>query len=357
MWPSQQTYTNIQRRLVAPAIELDVRPLPKPPQADLKHIPVGNVSLHSEVTQWTIKEGDNISLTITLEGDANLRPYELPDPNSLGGDNFKVYYDTPQLNTKKTNNRMIFTKKFQLAMVAQKPGSFTLPVISVVVFDPYAGEYKTLKTEEHKIIVRPNPNARKLISTTPRNVELSTIDSTKQNITFLTEDLYPQHVGAYTFHSKREIDRTLFLALLIIMPAIAIGWRAYSARFERLYGDPALVRQRNAVKDALVSIATSKSSLEKTTPEIIKAILIEYIGARYRVRSEAFTPTEAGQLIAERLENESLSQEVSKLLGKLERLRYSAAAKENPQKLIEDSLEQVKALIEELDKNSKRLEQ
>lgn len=332
-----EDYEYQQRRVIAEGVKLAVQPLPPAPAGAGPYIPVGKLRFKVEIDRDLVKEGENITVKAELEGDANLRPLELhyvPGPES----EFRVYADQPELETRVDGQRVIFTKRFSFAVVAQRSGEFTLPALRVLTFDPEAGRYQWLEGTARKVRVLADAAAQQLRVAAAEEAR-SPAPRAHRELEQLGEDLLPQHVGTDLFAASRPVPGALRWLVLLAAPFLACGVGAVAGYRRRLQFNPELVAQRNAYRKAA-------EALQATTPDAVELarVLRTYLGERLRCRGGSLTPIEARELVTRHTGNPALGEETEQLLGRLERLTYGgSAAAQAPAAVLSALLERIEA--------------
>ena len=155
LWSQFHTQTTraVPKQLRSQAIELNVRPLPPSPYPKTAYVPVGFLNLKTQLNKKELSVGESATLIIQLEGNANLRPLELPDISKTLQGKIKVYQDKPSLSSKLDGNDIIFSKTFSLALVPQIPGEIKIPEIKILSFNPERGKYVILSSNSFELKV------------------------------------------------------------------------------------------------------------------------------------------------------------------------------------------------------------
>lgn len=219
-----------ESRLVTPALELNVRDLPPPPQGAPSNIPVGAVSIQSGVDRGSVPLGESVTLTIVLEGDANLRPLEIPQPSRQSAADYKSYEDKPKVDVTPSFQGVSMKKTFTIALVPLKPGTFELPRYRFLVFDPKDEQYRWLESEEGRITVRPAEGSERLVV---RGAEPKPGQTAQPQIPAV-DDIRPQQVGPRALARPFLLPAPLRIAVLILIPLLAAAFEIVDRRRKRL---------------------------------------------------------------------------------------------------------------------------
>lgn len=122
------------------AVPIHVRPLPTPvPRGAV----VGRYNLRTQLDRATIRTGDAVTLTAVLEGEGNLRDVTLTLPDIPG---LRAHPPRREDDIRSLGVRVGGTTRVEWLLVAEQPGTYTIPPLSIPVFDPYAERYETLRS-------------------------------------------------------------------------------------------------------------------------------------------------------------------------------------------------------------------
>lgn len=127
----------------APAVSVEVLPLPKPQPANFSG-GVGQLSIQSRLVTSVPKTNDVATLRVVVSGSGNLKLVKAPVVS------FPRDFDT---YTPKTNDKVKVTRdgiegsmEFDYTFVPRNVGTYTIPVIELVYFDPQTKTYVTKRT-------------------------------------------------------------------------------------------------------------------------------------------------------------------------------------------------------------------
>ena len=137
-------------------ISLTIRPIPVDYQG--VWLPSELLSIHQE-WQPAPKEfivGEPITRVITLTA-AGLSEEQLPDINMTMPNGLKVYPDQAELHTGLNNERLVSQKVKNFAIVANKPGTYQLPEITIPWWNTVTNQFQQAVIPAQTITVAPNP--------------------------------------------------------------------------------------------------------------------------------------------------------------------------------------------------------
>jgi oxygen tolerance protein BatD len=152
-------------------IRFKVKDLPAGAPADFSGA-VGNFQLKSSVSDTELKVGDSFTYTLEISGKgnfANLNLATLPEINHLR-------FLDPETSTAITSSKVNGKKTIRYLVVAQEPGSFSIPSLPYTFFDPIRKKYKTLRSDKYALNVLEGNNIYIPGSTSQASVHLEGSD-------------------------------------------------------------------------------------------------------------------------------------------------------------------------------------
>lgn len=333
-WPLLGRSRTLTKRFISDPLTLNVRPLPLPPVANTGYIPVGSLRMKSSLNTRNIKQGESVTMKVTLSGSANLRPLVLRPAPSENETDFKHYDDKPRIDAVVEGDKIKYSKTFTMALVPKRAGNLQLPVFTVLSFDPFLEKYRLLKTKEEKISVSPSEEEQQLVVTTAdgaARLPITEKKTRKKEVRIVGEDLLPQHVGAHTFIPARTLTNHMLAMIIIIVPALSVLLRLILIRRQELLSDPGIILQRNALQKALSQIAALESSpVTSETAETLKRIITTFLSERLRTRADTLTSGEIRELLDKHTGDPELSARIGKAMDWLQHLLYASTPDKKP---------------------------
>lgn len=144
------SYTNVSKTLTAPAVKINVDALPAGKPSDFSGT-VGQFSMTGALSTNKTKANDAITLSITINGNGNMRL--ISNPKIEFPDGFETYDPKVSNNFKSTASGMSGTKVIEYMVIPRHAGSFEIPPVTFSYFDIQTKTYKTLRTQAFKIDV------------------------------------------------------------------------------------------------------------------------------------------------------------------------------------------------------------
>lgn len=156
--PLISQFSTEEKTVTAPAISVEVRPLPYPTTPLTGHIPVGELDITSSIDKEESKVGEPITLTIQVSGDANLKPLEIGKAlTPMKDSELKRYDEKPILKKVVNNPEVFFYKTFSITLIPLTNGNIKIPQFQFNWFDPKEEKYKSEITIEKFVSVVGDP--------------------------------------------------------------------------------------------------------------------------------------------------------------------------------------------------------
>ncbi len=297
-----------------------VRPIPATGRPPGYEGLVGKFSVKTELSEPQVKLGDSVTLTVTVEGEGNLRNLTLPE---VKDDQVKVYDDSPDISVYlDENGRVISEKTFKRAIVPQVAGNVTLPPVSIVFFNPDSGTFETASTGSIRLHVLPGAGGETTLAG-----GTMVHGALKKAIQVTGKDILPIHTGAQ-LSSRRNLS--------IVSPGILVALGAAPGLFflslglvslrRRRYGDEVLRRRRGAMRVAQARLRQARNAKEpKAVLEHLSKTFRGYLGDKLGLEGGALTGREVQAALVARGVGDTLAQEAGALLDSIENARYAPA--------------------------------
>ncbi len=132
-----------QVALATDPMELEVRPLPAAPP-DFSGV-VGPVEVSAALDRTRVAAGQAATLSVAVRGFGNLQgllPPELELPAGV-----RSFPPQPLSEEEVVGGRIRTTLSWRFVLVADRPGSYPLPAVRRVYFDPASGEYRAAESK------------------------------------------------------------------------------------------------------------------------------------------------------------------------------------------------------------------
>ncbi len=312
------SFTTVPKMIATLPVQIEVKALP-PGAPEGFDGAVGNFSISSEINTDTISVNDAITYRMILQGQGNLKLTSAPELN-LPPD-IEIYEPKINSDLNTSASGTSGSRIFEYVLIPRYHGEFTIPSVQYSYFDPSSGQYKTLRTEEHKFIVIPGEEGE----------EGARVYGgvSKENVRFLGRDIRYIDTGKPGFRTGRNIlvRNNIFLysylGILLLFMILIIIRREQIKR----NSDLARVRNRKAARVASKRLKTAAECLKNTDTEGFYAELLKaiwgYLSDKYNIPlSELSIDIVEKILEKNKLAHETID-ELKEVISKCEYSRYS----------------------------------
>ncbi|MFO1462199.1 MAG: BatD family protein [bacterium] len=283
--------TTKPRTFSAPSVELKVKELPTPPQ-DFTGL-VGNFAMASTLSKDTVNLGESTNLKVEISGKGNIREANLPELQEL--DYFKVYPSKPEVSLDRSLTGLSGKKTFEYALVADRPGSTSVPALEFSYFNPDTATFEKLSTAPLTVHILGSPSGEKLVT--------AGLEDSKGAVAPATGvfDLRPIKPAAAILYSQALLpwERAAGWGLLVGSPLAffgLLGLQRYRARSLAHADDRKRSRAFRRAKAAL----QKQGGASAGDFSQISLVLKEYLSDRFLVKGTALTPMEIEELLKSR---------------------------------------------------------
>ena len=140
----------VRKQIVAPAVEIDVMPLPTPKPDNFSGA-VGKFSVSATLTPDQVNANDAATLRLVVSGQGNMKLMKAPTIRFP--QDFEVY--DPKENNKTTNTATGAKGNitYDYVVVPRHGGKFSIPPVEFCYFDPEQERYNTVKTDSFHLAV------------------------------------------------------------------------------------------------------------------------------------------------------------------------------------------------------------
>lgn len=201
------TMTEVQKTIVAPALTIQVDPLPEPRSSNFSGA-VGQFTLKSSLTPKEIKTNDALTLRLTVSGTGNMKLMKAPVVNFPK--DFESYDAKTTDNTKIGREGATGEMIFDYLAVPRHSGKYTVPPVEFCYFDPAAKQYKTLKSDSYDLEVAKGKGGEGNVSYNKR-----------EDVELLASDIRYIHQGDVSLHQPGDtLFGTLKYVLCYLIPLL-----------------------------------------------------------------------------------------------------------------------------------------
>ena len=140
----------VRKQIVAPAIEIDVMPLPTPKPDNFSGA-VGKFSVSATLTPDQVNANDAATLRLVVTGQGNMKLMKAPTIRFP--QDFEVYDPKENNKTQNTATGAKGNITYDYVVVPRHGGKFSIPPVEFCYFDPEQERYNTVKTDSFHLAV------------------------------------------------------------------------------------------------------------------------------------------------------------------------------------------------------------
>ncbi len=218
------THRTVRRTVTSKGVTLNVNPLPSPQPDNFSGV-VGNVDLDVSLTKNKANVNDGITVKTVISGIGNLKMAGEPEINIPP--DFDVFDPNSTSNLSITARGHKGSKAYEQLIIPRHAGTFEIPPVEYVYFDPDLGQYRTLSSQNISIQVASNGQEATTGTEQARGPGAANRESVKfvgKDIRYIkTEESKLQPVNTFFFGSWKFILGYLIPLLLFI--AISLIYR------------------------------------------------------------------------------------------------------------------------------------
>ena len=309
--------------LTAPAVTLDVRPLPTEGRPTCFSGAIGRFSLHVEASPLTAKVGDPVTLTMRVSGEGSLATASAPQ---LGTDEaWKAYESRSEADTEPHYGQGPQWKTFYQTLVPRSAGDLALPKAKFGYFDPDAAKFVTLEGPSFTARIAAGSSEATGLTRQP-------MDKPADGVRVVGRDVCPPITDASRL-TKVRVPATAWagLAAALFAPPFAFGLALMTTkRRERNRRDPRRRAFATASREAAKALRAAGDQLDAPDPrafhEAVAVALANYVGAKLGVPAGAVDAAVARRDLASAGVDEAPSGEIADLLEVCDLGRFAAAS-------------------------------
>ena len=304
------SYVEVQRAVKAPALKINVQPLPQRP-ADFSG-GVGRFNVSASLLQHTVKAGDAVTLRVTVDGIGNLKLLKQPRidfPKDFDKYNPKTI-DKTKVTTKGVEGQMVY----DYLIVPRHQGNYIIPPVSFVYYDLAAGAYKTLQTKPLSLTV------------TKGNGKDLTVDDYSART---ASDIRPLKKGALRANGFGDafFGGAAYFLLLLLLCAAFVGALWFLRKRAADATDVVGIRNRKANKEAVKRLRKASALMKQHNnalfyDEVLRA-LWGYVGDKLNMPVESLSRENISEQLSARQVDANTVSAFIKALDDCEYARYA----------------------------------
>lgn len=332
IWGNMSVATPLQLNVTPNDLTVDVKPLPQPQPANFSG-GVGKFSISSSLPSQKFMSNQAAAVVYTVTGTGNLKYVKLPDLNALYPAQLEVYSPTPEVNATVGSSNVSGTARFDYSFMPLEAGTFTIPDVELVYFDPQSGKYETSIASGYTINVGKGKGSEK--------------SQTRGRLSF-NPDLMAAD-GRLSFTHTPYIRTFGYWLFYLIPMLIIVGAVVYYRAWLKANSDLMAVKSRKANKMARMRLRKAAECIRKNDTEHfydeMLAALWGYLGDKLKMPTSELIRENVSQTLAMRGIGEEVTARTIALIDECEFAKYAPSqGKTGMDKVYEEGVEVIKDL-------------
>lgn len=311
----------IQLNVTPNDLTVTVKPLPTPRPANFSG-GVGKFTISSSLASTDAVANQAASISYLVSGEGNLKYIHLPDLNALYPDEIEVFSPTTDVKTTVGSANVSGSVNFDYSFMPMEAGSFALPPVQLVYFNPYTGQYETTTSRGYTLNVARGAESVKSQAAQVYNTRLMPVQLPSVRV-------------------QKPLVRKFIYWCWYIGPALLlvcglIGRR----RYLNLHADVEGLRSRRAGKMARKRLKKAMNCITAKNEdgfydEMLKA-LWGYLADKLKLPTSELNRENVSQILGEHGIPEASVNSLLALLDECEFAKYSPASSRKPMQAIYD---------------------
>ena len=323
-------------------VEIEALPLPDEGKPSDYTGLVGNFSINAWLKETSAKQGEPLTLTVSISGKGNL--YNIPKPAAPNLDGFELYEPETDDQFDYTANGGQGSRNFTYILIPKKAGELSIGKFATNYFDPVKKEYLQVSTKEITLNVKAGEKpAAAPAQTARREVEkLSTgIKYIKPDVTELKEEGIPYYTRPVFYLYPAAVMAALFF------------FQFYMKRRRRLAADSRHMRNVNAKKLAEKRFKRAGRLMEEGSQDLffgeMSHGLRQFLADKCDLEEAGLTTKEISEILSKVNGSAGLDKRFATLLDECNMARFAPGkrGKREMRKLLREAF----TIVEELEQS------
>lgn len=294
-------------------LTINVRALPSPKPADFSG-GVGRFSISSQLKGSDFKTNQTSSIVYTITGTGNLKYVQMPDLATLYPPQLEIYTPTTTQNVTVGSSSCSGNVTFDYSFMPVEEGSYKIPEIKLVYFNPESGKYETTVARGYTLNVGKGKGSAK-----SQTLKRLRFDPELENV----------KVSALSKEHVPYIYRGIYWLWFIIPALILIITAAVWWRYNKLHADMTAFNSLRADKLARRRLRSAEKALKARNKdefydELLKA-LWGYLGDKLKMPTSELLRDNIRQVLTEHGIPQNVTDRVLGLIDEAEFTKYSSA--------------------------------
>ncbi len=323
-------------------LTINVKPLPSPKPADFSG-GVGKFKISSRLKSKDFKTNQAAMVEYVVTGEGNLKYIQLPDLSTLYPPQLEVYTPTTDVKATVGANNVSGSVAFDYSFMPLEEGTFTIPEVRLVYFNPQSGEYETSVSQSYDITVGKGSGSSKS-QTKSIGKFYSDLQKIKSSDLKKSHKPYVYGLGYWFF----------YIVPFVLLITSFIVYRNYV----QSHADMVALNSRRANKLARKRLKKAYSNMQKgDVDKFYDELLIAiwgYLGDKLKMPTSELMRDNIKSV----LEAKSISQEnIMGVIELLDRCEYAKYSPESGKEGMRESYDNAIQMINDLENSFKKIKE
>lgn len=336
-WGSLSYSTPLQLNVTPNDLVINVNPLPEPKPADFSG-GVGQFSISSSLSSHEFKTNQASSIVYNVKGSGNVKYVQLPDLDALFPPEIEVSTPktTQDINVGSSNTSG--SVSFDYSIMPLEEGSFTIPEVKLVYFNPETGKYETSVAKGYDIQVGKGAGTASKVSKAPKfDSELMRVDPSGLS------KIRTPWIYKFDYWLLFIIPVALFLIVLISLK-----------RYRAVHADMAAFKSGRADKIARKRLRKAAAAMKKNDKEVFYHELLlalwGYISDKLKMPTSELMRDNIRQVLSQKNVSVQAIDRFIQVIDEAEFAKYSSASGSES---LPQAYDQASRIINEMEKEFK----
>ena len=323
-------------------IDVEVLPLPdegKPP--DYTGL-VGSFSINAYLKETSAKQGEPLTLTVSISGKGNL--HNIPEPAAPNLDGFELFEPETDDQFDYTANGGQGSRNFTYILIPKKAGGLSIGKFATNYFDPVKKEYLRIATKEIKLDVK----AGEIPAAAPAQMTRREVEKLSSGIKYIKPDVTQLKEEGIPYYT-----RPVFYIYPAVVTAALLFFQFYMKRRRRLAADSRQMRNINAKRVAEKRFKRAGQLMEEGSQDLffgeMAQGLRQFLADKCDLEEAGLTTEEISEILSNVNGSAGLDKRFATLLDECNMARFAPGKrdKREMQKLLKEAF----TIVEELEKS------
>lgn len=311
------SYSYVNKVIEAPALTLEVKPLPEDGKPDSFAGAVGDYTFSADIDASEVKTNETMTMTVTVKGNGNLELLDMPSP--VFPPDFEVYPPEMTSNVEASSQGMKGTRKAEYLVIPRHAGDFNIPPVEFSYFNPSKQQYVTLTSSPLDIKVNKGADGDDGGVYVHNQEDIKILGNDIRHIKTSAVKLRP--VGQRFFASLYYF---IFLSALLVVFLVTLFLVKKRRQFRQ---DVALVRNKKATSVARSRLKKARKYLDDRDQthfyEELSQALWGYISDKLGIERSVLSMDSAKEAMMGKGIDEALANEFIETLNACEFARFA----------------------------------